>query len=416
LNNLKGFSKPNRVLGKLMIAALLALALPGFAADYGAAVNQQLDGRDGDHTYTGTLVPWLSVPLGERADLYFSAGYRLDYDGEDWLSLPALYRFSFQFRPYPDFFLETGRLPYQDIRGAVASGLFDGLSLSFRPGGVGRLAARLLFTGLLYKKDADILMTSGDWAAYAEKVSYENGGDFYDTYFASRRMMGAVSWELPDIIAPGNSLAFEGMGQVDLNDREDLLHSAYASVRFNWFPQADLGLDLGGTMALVTQTDADPACALSFLGKLDWDPPGGLWDRAALLVRYTSEKAGDALASFPAVTTLSPGYVLRGIPAGLAVIQGSYRALLYQALSGELGAAYFFKTGDTAGTGAFDTEVSHPDSPFLGGELRASFMWVPFSDLSLSLDCGLFIPQWGAYFASDASLPWRISGGLVFSF
>jgi hypothetical protein len=206
------------------------------------------------------------------------------------------------------------------------------------------------------------------------------------------------------------------MGQVDLNDREDLLHSAYASVRFNWFPKTDLGLELGGTAALVTQTDVDPAYALSGSGKLDWDLPGGLWDRAALLVRYTSEESEDALASFPAVTTVSPGYVLRGLPAGLAVVQGSYRALLYQALSGELGAAYFFRTGDTAGRSAFDAETAHPDSPFLGGELRASFMWVPFSDLSLSLDCGLFIPQWGDYFASGTPLPWRISGGLNFSF
>jgi hypothetical protein len=403
-------------LNNLLLALLaLGLAVPGFAADYGAAVNQQLDGRDGDHTYTGPLVPWLSVPLGERADLYFSAGYRLHYDGEDWLSLPDLRHLAFQFRPYADFLLEAGRFQYQDIRGAVASGLFDGLSLSLSPGN-SRLAARHLFTGLLYKKDADILMTGGDWAAYAEKVSYQDGGAFYETFFASRRMIGAVSWELPDIIAPGNSLALEGMGQVDLNDREDLLHSAYASVRFNWSPKTDLGLELGGTAAFVTRTDVDPACALSGSGRLDWDPPGGLWDRAALLVRYTSEESGDALAAFPAVTTANPGYVLRGVPAGLAMVQGSYRALLYQALSGELGAAYFFRTGDTAGRGAFGAETSHPDSPFLGGELRASFMWIPFSDLSLSLDCGLFIPQWGAYFASNTPLPWRISGGLVFSF
>jgi hypothetical protein len=326
-----------------------------------------------------------------------------------------LYRFGLRFRPYPDFLLEAGRLWYQDIRDTVASGLFDGFSLSLRPGG-SRLAARLLFTGLLYKKDADILMTGEDWTAYAEKVSYENGGAFYETYFASRRMIGAVSWELPDIGAPGNSLAFEGIGQVDLNDRDDLLHSAYTSVRFNWSPETSLALELGGTAALAARTDTDPACAFSASGKLDWDPPGGPWDRTTLLVRYISEESGDALTSFPAVTTMVPGYVLRVAPAGLAVVQGAYRALLYQALSGELGAAYFFRTGDTAARGAFGAEAAREDSPFLGGELRTSFTWVPFSDLSLSLDCGLFIPQWGTYFASDTSLPWRISGGLIFSF
>jgi hypothetical protein len=400
-----------------IIPALLALGLafPGFAADYGAAANQQLDIQDGDHTYTGSLAPWLSIPLGEQADLYVSAAYRLDYDGEDWLSLPQLYRFALLFRPYPGFSLEAGRLRYQDIRGAVASGLFDGLSLSLRPGG-SRLAARLLFTGLLYKKDADILLTGEDWAAYAEKVSYKDGGAFYETYFASRRMFGTVSWELPDLGAPGNTLAFEGIGQVDLNGRENLLHSAYASARFNWVPKTDLALELGGTAALAAPAGADPAYALSGSGKLNWDPPGGPWDRAALLVRYTSGETGEALTAFPALTFVAPGYVLQVLPGGLAVVQGSYRAQLYQALSGELGAAYFFRTGDTAARGAFGAETAHEDSPFLGGELRASFMWIPFSDLSFSLDCGLFIPQWGAYFASGTPPPWRISGGLIFSF
>jgi hypothetical protein len=400
-------------LNKLLPLLLaLGLAVPVFSADYGAVVTQQIDGNDQGHTYRGITVPWFSFSPKESLDLYFSAGFTLAYGEEKWQSLPELYRFGAVFRPYSGVVLELGRHQYRDVRGAVASGLFDGLSLSLNPG-LGRLSARFLYTGLLYKKTADIMMTGREQAGYYQPVSYADGKSFLDTYFAPRRLIGVLAWELPELGGPQNSLALEGIGQVDVNGREEVLDSAYISARFSRSFRGGLGLVLGGTAALVKEEDA--ALALSGSGELDWDPPAGLWDRFTLLVRYTSEKTGTALASFPAITTVTQGHVLNIRPEGLAVVQGSYRARLFQDFSGELAAAYFFKTGETAGRGAFGAAVQNKDSPFLGGELRTSFTWAPFSDLSLSLDCGLFIPRWGSYFASG-SLPWRVRGGLVFSF
>jgi hypothetical protein len=398
----------------LLLLLILGLTIPGFSVDYGAVTTQRIDGENRGHTYTGTAAPWLSLNLGESWDLYFSAGFTLAYEGKEWQSLPELYRFGAQFRPFPGMLLELGRHQYRDIRGAVASGLFDGVSLSLNPG-LGRLSARFLYTGLLYKKTADIMMTSREQAAYYTPVSYAGGQAFMDTYFAPRRLIGAVAWELPDL-GGQNSLALEGIGQGDVNGGEEQLHSAYISARFSRAFREDLALVLGGTLALVKETDKAPAPGLSGSGELAWNPPAGLWDRFSLLVRYTSGEAGTATASFPAITTVSQGYVLNIRPAGLAVVQGSYRARLFQGFSGELTAAYFFRTGDTSAGGAFDATVQNKDSPFLGGELRTSFVWVPFSDLSISLDCGLFIPQWGNYFTVKSSLPWRATGGLVFSF
>lgn len=402
-------------MNKLLLSLLvLGLALPGFSADYGAVTSQRIDGENRGHTYTGTTVPWFSLDLGEASDLYLSAAFTLAYEDEEWRFLPELYRFGAQFRPYSGVLLELGRHQYRDIRGAVASGLFDGVSLSLNPG-LGRLSARFLYTGLLYKKTADIMMTGEERAAYYQPVSYADGKAFLDTYFAPRRLIGVIGWELPEL-GRQNSLALEGIGQADVNDREEPLHSAYISARFSRAFREDLELVLGGTMALVKAGDKGPALALSGSGGLDWDPPAGLWDRVSLLVRYTSEEAGTALASFPAITEASQGYVLKIRPAGLAVVQGAYRARLFQDFSGELATAYFFRTGAAAGEGAFGAAVKNKDSPLLGGELRASFAWAPFSDLSLSLDCGLFIPQWGGYFAPESPLPWRATGGLVFSF
>jgi hypothetical protein len=398
----------------LLILLVLGLGFPVFSADYGVIITQQIDGDDGDRAYTGTAAPWISLPLGEETELYLSAGLGLYYQGGDWTALPELHRFAFQFRPAQGVLLEAGRLRYRDIRGAAASGLFDGFALSLNPGGL-RFSVRVLYTGLQYKDSADIVMTGEDRTAYAKKVSYDNGGVFAQTYFASRRIIGAVSLELPESEGPERQLVFEGMGQADINGGKEQLHSAYLSARFNGALKTGLNLELGGTAAMVKETGAGPSLALSASGGLDWEPPEGVPDRLALLVRYTSGKAGKVLGAFPGITLIPQGYVLNGSPEGLALIEGTYRARLGQSLSWELGAAYFFRTGDSAALNAFGAAAGDKNAPFLGAEFRTSFVWVPFSDLSFSLDGGFFIPQWGNYL-SGSSLPWRITGGLIFSF
>jgi hypothetical protein len=373
-------------------------------------VNQHIDAKNAGHTYSISAAPWLTVFLGEQADLNLSAGYTLLYREGGWLSMPEIHRFSLQYRPYSSCVLEAGRHPYQDLRKAVASGLFDGLSLALDLSG-SRFSVRALYTGLLYKESADILMTAADIAAYQKPLNYDDNGAFGDTYFASRRLIGVLGWELA-----GNNLALELIGQADMNRGEDLLHSAYVSARFGRALMDDLNLELGGTAALVKVSDKDAALGLSASGTLNWSPPGGLWDRLGLNVSYTSEESGTALTFFPAIRSSAPGFVLNSRSEGLAAVQGSYYARLYQTLWGELAAVYFLKTGENAGRGAFDAEAEDTDTPFFGGEIRASFIWTPFSDLSLNLDCGFFIPQWGNYFKSDAVVPWRVTTGIVFSF
>jgi hypothetical protein len=395
-------------LNKLLVVLFaLGLALPGFAADYGVTVNQTIDANDGGKVYRGTAAPWFSLFPGEQTDLYLSAGVSVYYGEDEWQYLPELYRFAALFRPYSNFSLEAGRLQYRDIRGVVASGLFDGLSLSLNTGG-GSLSARVLYTGLLYKKTADIVMTAAEWAAYNTPVSYDDGGVFWDSYFAPRRMIGGIRWEAPDLGESGNSLALEGIGQADLNGGDELLHSGYFSALYHWALMEGLGLELGGTAALVKRTDIEPAFALAASAKLDWDVPGGLQDRLTLLARYNSAKSGTALTSFPSITTANQGYVFRTWQGDLSSVQGGYRARLHPVLWGELGAVYFFRAGEAASQDGITGEDG--DSPFLGREFRLSFTGAPFSDLSLALDCGLFVPQ------SDAALQWRVTGGLIFTF
>jgi hypothetical protein len=402
-------------LNKHLFALTLALvlSLPLAAVDYGIVSRQQIDGENAGPVYTFSTAPWLSASPGEQLDLYFSAGYTLSWQAGAWLSVPEISRFFLRYRPRANTVLEAGRIAYRDIRGSVASGLFDGLSLSLNFSG-SRFSVRALYTGLLYKETADIAMTAADREAYRVPVNYD-GGAFVDTYFASRRFIGALGWESPEF-GNRNTLAVEAIGQADLNPRDDLLHSGYVSVRYRRQLMQDLGLELGGTAALAGPADTGPALGLSASGRLNWDLPKGAADRLSLDIRYTSGETDTALTAFPGITMLPQGFVLRVTPEGLALVQGEYRVRLHQALSWELGGAYVFRTGDTAARGAFGAAVADRDSPFLGAEFRTAFIWVPFSDLSFNLDCGVFVPQWGTYFDGETPLPWRVRAGLVFSF
>jgi hypothetical protein len=175
----------------LWAAVFLLCTGTAFAQDYGLTLRSLPVLTNGDNPsvnveYTGTAVPWFAAPLGEQGDVYLSGGISAEYSDEDWKPIPEVYRFEFIYRFGSGLRLEAGRILYREPLNLMMSGLFDSLALGFDLGKT-RLFAGAFYTGLLYKKTAYITMSPGDYADHYDR----------DHYFASRRLVFTLGWEIP---------------------------------------------------------------------------------------------------------------------------------------------------------------------------------------------------------------------------
>jgi hypothetical protein len=199
---------------KLSLCAMILLLRAGaaFSQDYGLNLRFLPVFTDGDKPYgnfefTGTAIPWFAAPLGEQGDLYLSGGISAEYADEEWRPIPEVYRFEISYRFGSGPRLEAGRLSYREPLNLVMNGLFDGLALELDLGKT-RLSAGAFYTGLLYKKAAHIVMSSGDYDGYYDR----------EVYFASRRLVFSAGWEIPVLFGGEGSLDLGLIGQFDLND------------------------------------------------------------------------------------------------------------------------------------------------------------------------------------------------------
>jgi hypothetical protein len=386
----------------------------GFSQDYGLTLRALPVLGSGDKPYgnfefTGTAVPWFAAPLGEQGDLYLSGGISAGYSDETWKPVPELYRFEIEYRFGSGLRLEFGRLSYREPLNLIMNGLFDGFALGLDLGKT-RLSAGVFYTGLLYKKTANIVMSSGDYQAYNDQ----------DRYFASRRLVFALGWEIPALFHTGGKLDLGITGQLDLNKPDDQItgdakiHSQYALAEctlpfLNYF-----NAELGALLGMIEEDDRSLGLCFAVSGGLAWLPPGGVNDRLSLNMVLPSGAWSDRLRVFLPINTIAHGKVLRPKVSGLALAEGEYTARFHNSLSAEVSAAYFFRTDSHSYS---DPELDGASlSPLLGGEIAGGLTWAPVSDISFTLGGGVFFPQWGKAFAADTSARWRVSLETVLSF
>jgi hypothetical protein len=393
------------------IALLCAAA--AFSQDYGLTLRSLPVLTSGEPNvnveFTGAAVPWFTAPLGERGGLYLSGGISAVYDDKKWQAVPEVYRFEIGWRFASGLRINAGRLHYRDPLGLLMNGLFDGLALNADLGKT-RLSAGAFYTGLLYKKTAYIVISPGDIAAY----------DDGDVYFAPRRLVFSVDWEVPALLGTEGKLDLGLSGQFDLNDAaaqtggEMKIHSQYALAKFALPFLDQYYAEFGGLLGTIEESDRELGFCFAVSGGLAWLPPGALNDRLSLNGALSSGSWNEAARAFLPVNTIARGRVLRPGISGLALVEGAYTARLLPSLSAEISAAYFFRTDIYTWS---DNEIDRDSrSPLLGGEISGSLVWAPLSDISASLGGGIFLPGLGKSLAADAAPRWRISLETIFSF
>jgi hypothetical protein len=352
--------------------------------------NAEYSGSGGDNTfaYKGILIPRASGLIGNNAEFYVSAG--LNYKADPWAFAPELLQTEITGRT-SNLEFTVGRMNYSDPLGYAASGLFDGGQLTFNTD-MGNFSAGAWYTGLLYKRRANIEMTEDEWTANNSGVDY---GDFVNTYFAPRRALAAIGWEHKGLWEKAIA-RLSILGQFDLTGAEEKVHSQYlagkAAVPFGAF-----SFSLGGCFELI---EANDDIGSAFAAEL-----GVAWRNSVHYLSFGakySSGASDTFGAFLPLTTNTVGQVLEYKLSGLSMFSLDYTARLYKIFSAGLYPAYFMLT-DSAN-----------DKRILGGEIFAALYWSPASDINVNLGGGVFLPSLGNV-SPDGKNFWRVELNVILS-
>ena len=396
---------------------ILAVIMPLRALDWGVLADQNIavEGMGADNLsdnlkdsleYSGALIPWLSTQLGERADLYASASFTPSYQYKTWEFIPELLRTEVNLRIKDNGELKIGRMTYTDPLGIVADGLFDGVNYSWDYSDKGSLRFGAWYTGLLYKKTAYITMTVEDLELYYAELDYS---DFANTYFAPRRLLGAVDWSYYGILDLAE-LNCAIIGQADLSGREKLYHSLYFMGKLS-FPVKSFVFEAGANAEM---SIASERFYLSFAGELGagWYLPTSIQDKLTLSFLLSNGALLDNhISPFLPISTVPQGGVLRAKLSGLSKISLDYTGRFHETLSLQLTNSYFVLS-DLA---SYEGIVGGKEGYFLGDDLFARVFWSPVSDLYINFGAGVFLPMLGNA-DKDAGVFWRVELGVKLAF
>ncbi|MDR2702202.1 MAG: hypothetical protein LBB72_07205 [Spirochaetaceae bacterium] len=391
---------------KSIVFLLLFFPVCLWSFDFGVDLNQDaVFGGIGDDTeaeYSAALIPHFAVSLGESADLYVSAALEAIYEYEEFSFAAELLHTELSWRS-GNLKIRAGRIPYADPLGFTVEGFFDGAQVLYDTT-AGTFNAGGWYTGLLYKRNANITMTGDDFVSYYTALDYDN---FSDTYFASRRMLMAVGWEHPAIAEMIRARA-SVLGQYDLNDTDNPYHSIYISAKAA-IPVKQFIIALGGCMQMAKAGDKTGVGLAGELGGA-WIVPTHFYSQLSLIGRFSSGKT-DSIDPFIPITTKPQGSVLEAKLSGLSAFFLDYAAQLRPTVYAGLTASYFIRSDKETYT-AYPVNPVDNDGSVLGGEFFGRVTWSPLTDLSLNFGAGIFLPSMGNI-NPKADFQWRVELALM---
>jgi hypothetical protein len=275
---------------------------------------------------------------------------------------------------------------YADPLDFVANGLFDGARFSYNTtAGVFSLGA--WYTGMLYKKNANITMTAEDQASWDTPLSYS---DFVNTYFSSKRFLSSVDWEHPSL-AERLRLRAAVTLQMDITGNDARYHSQYLIVKAS-MPVKSFLFELGGSFE--TAIDNSLHIALAWDMGIFWNLPTKFNSRLSLTGQFAGGNTGGFIAAFVPVTGTLYGSVIQAKLSAMSILGLDYSARIIDSLGASFGMSYFVRN-DLGTYMAWPVNPANNTGHFLGPEFLLRLVWSPFSDIQLSLGAGMFAPGMG---------------------
>jgi hypothetical protein len=392
------------------VLLFLVLAADIFAWDFGLLTQHSGEYSKTDElTYSGSLMPWYSwISVDKSAALYLSGIFTTEYKDirkdDHWKMIPEAGRAELSL-DLAGVSLSLGRIRFTDTAELVASGLFDGISASVILGET-RLEAGAYYTGLLYAQSAEITMSGLDYIEYADE----------DQYLAPRRAFAALNWEVPAFLGERNSLSLGGLAQFDLRDKndKDTLNSQYALVKFLLPPAPGLLAQFAGAAGFQQYEDVS-TMNMAASALISYELPTKIQDKLSAGVKWGSGVINEDTGAFTPLTIHALGRVFDPNIQGMMAANLGYEARLHSSLSLSLEGSYFLRT-DLKTFSDPEGELDPASrSHALGAEFYASLIWAPASDVSVIAGGGMFFPNMGGAFVSEAKHRWLVSAGLIIS-
>jgi hypothetical protein len=330
--------------------------------------------------YRLSLIPRVSI-LGENIDLFVSGAFSLGHD-EGFYYIHEVLRTEFSML-FDSAKLEIGRMDYSAPLEYLAGSLLDGVQFSYNTS-VGTLSVGAWYTGFLYKRNANIVITPEDYISYVEPVDYKQ---LSQTYFASRRVIGSLNWEHP-AVAQKVRIKTALIAQFDLNNRDDYLNSQYATAKFG-VPIKNLLIEAGGVFQLAQEESGTRFGAAADAG-IFWTPPSSFPARLSLSGYFSSGNSENGLKAFVPVNTRSFGEILSILHSGFSAVSIGYTARFHRTFSMNLSSSLILPSLFGDYTNYVNGTADDKDF-FLGSEFYSSLVWSPASDLQIILGSGIGI-------------------------
>ena len=283
-------------------------------------------------------------------------------------------------------------------------GRFDGIDIHYNPEKF-KLGFNAFYTGLLFKDTANISVSPKDIEDH--DIDF-NWTDFGNTYFAPRRLTTSAYGEFPGYPRGLGQLYAGIMSQFDLSNVIEEYHTHYLLLRHTLAIDV-YDLNLAGAVELTNTTADGVKPAFAFSSEAGWQTPAAITDRLSFGFDWASGAGKYTAAYFP-ITREAMSFVLGPAFSGIISFRVNYHVQVLPSFSTELGSIYFLRTDATS----FSNSYLRSKSYSLGLELNTGLLWVPFPELSLSLNGGIFLP--GSAWMDDAPVLRRLTLGVLFSF
>jgi len=404
--------KPNFL---FFISYFLFLLLPVSlsAHDFGLVIsanggfgNAVLEQDDNALDFKVDILPRFSTVIGDNGEFIVSAGFSLEKE-EEFFSVPELLHTEFSMR-FDDSGIRVGRINYSDPLSYIANGLFDGFQYYYNSE-MGNFRASAFYTGLQYKRRANIVMSKDDQAAFFAPFDY---GDFFNTYFASKRTFISIGWEHPSI-AEIMHLNMAIIGQADLNSADSKYHNQYLILKAA-VPISNFLMEFGGSVELSQTVGNEDKFNVAFAGEIGLFLlfPSKFNSRLSFKGIIASGKTDDPINAFVPITGKEFGYILKTRISGLSIFSLNYSSKFSNSLDGSFTASYFVRN-DLGTFNSYPVTAAN-EGYFLGPEASAQVTWGLASDLQLIFGCGAFFPSLGDVGPKE-SIKWRVDLTVIMS-
>ena len=354
-----------------------------------------------DFIYRANAMPRVSFLLGNNGFFITSFGFAIEY-GDEFKKAFELLRTELSLR-FGSFGIRAGRFNYADPMSFALDSLYDGIMFSYNTG-AGQFNVGSWYTGILYKKSANILMTENDRDIYNAPFVK---GDFFGTYFAPPRIIVSMDWDHPSI-SEFVQLKTALSGQFDMSKQVGRLHSQYftfsAGLNFSKFL-----VSAGGSIEAAEIKGAEETYRLAVAGELGFYFPlrFKIDGQLSLKARYGSGDTGKPFYAFTPVTTAYYGEIFQTGISGHTMFDVTYSARFLETLGAIFNVSYFIRN-DLMTPNTYIIAGTDMRKKLLGMEISSKLVWNPFSDMEYSLGIGTFIPPFGNNWPNSRAI-WKIN-------